>query len=49
MIDNVDKHQLQKTLASKALSEVNVVYLKDGEFLMPGFIDTHTVCALLFF
>ena len=49
MIDNVDKHQLQKTLASKALSHVKIVYLKDGEFLMPGFIDTHTVtrCSLI--
>ena len=44
MIDNVDKRQLQKTLASKALGDVNIVYLKDGEFLMPGFIDTHAVC-----
>lgn len=47
MIDNVDKHQIQQTLASKALSNVNIVYLKDGEFLMPGFIDTHTVYALI--
>ena len=43
MIDNVYEHQLQKTLSSKALSHVKLVYLKDGEFLMPGFIDTHTV------
>ena len=43
MIDNVYKHQLQNTLASKALSHVKIVYLKDGEFLMPGLIDTHTV------
>jgi guanine deaminase len=45
MIDNVDKHQIQETLASKAaaLSNVNIIHLKDGEFLIPGFIDTHTV------
>ena len=43
MIDNVDKHQLQETLASKGLGGVHIVHLKDGEFLMPGFIDTHTV------
>ena len=48
MIDNVDKHQLQKTLASKALSDTNIVHLKDGEFLIPGFIDTHTVYELFF-
>ena len=49
MIDNVYEHQLQKTLSSKALSHAKIVYLKDGEFLMPGFIDTHTVtrCSLI--
>ena len=47
MIDNVDKRQLQKTLASKGPSDVNVVFLKDGEFIMPGFIDTHTVNAFV--
>ena len=48
MIDIVYEHQLQETLASKALSHVEIVVLKDGEFLMPGFIDTHTVtrCSL---
>lgn len=50
MIDNVDKHQIQETLASKALNaDVSITYLKNGEFLMPGFIDTHTVkrdCSL---
>jgi imidazolonepropionase-like amidohydrolase len=47
MIDIVDKRQLQKTLASKGLSDVNIVFLKDGEFIMPGFIDTHTVNAFV--
>ena len=48
MMDNVYEHQLQKTLASKGLSHVKIVHLKDGEFIMPGFIDTHTVtrCSL---
>ena len=49
MIDNVDKHQLQKNLASKALSDVNIVHLKEGEFLMPGFIDTHSVLRVFFY
>ena len=49
MIDNVDKDQLQSTLASKALGDVNITHLKDGEFLIPGFIDTHTVIRGLFF
>jgi hypothetical protein len=45
MIDNVYDHQLQETLASKSLSGASAIRLKDGEFLMPGFIDTHTVYA----
>lgn len=28
------------------LSEVELVELKEGEFLMPGLIDTHTVRVL---
>jgi guanine deaminase len=49
MVDNVYEHHLQKTLALKGLSHFKIVYLKDGEFLMPGFIDTHTVtrCSLI--
>lgn len=48
MIDNVDKHQLQETLSSKKLIDPDIIHLKDGEFLMPGFIDTHTVCVVVF-
>ena len=48
MMDNVAKRQIQETLASKKLIDVDIVYLKDGEFLIPGFIDTHTVYALSF-
>ena len=39
----LEAHKLQETLASKGHSDVDVTILKDGEFLMPGFIDTHTV------
>jgi guanine deaminase len=48
MMDNVAKQQIQETLASKKLIDVDIVYLKDGEFLIPGFIDTHTVYTLSF-
>ena len=48
MIDNVEQHKLQEILASKKLVDVNIIYLKDGEFLMPGFIDTHTVRIIFF-
>ncbi|KAF9532229.1 hypothetical protein CPB83DRAFT_847468 [Crepidotus variabilis] len=42
VVDDVEPHRLQDELASKGLVDVEVVDLKDGEFLMPGFIDTHT-------
>lgn len=46
IIDDVQPHNLQDTLASKGHVDVEVIALKDGEFLIPGFIDTHTVCDL---
>ena len=43
ILDNVEESDLQEKLASLGLVDVEVVALKDGEFLLPGFIDTHTV------
>ncbi|KAG6900664.1 hypothetical protein C0993_005897 [Termitomyces sp. T159_Od127] len=40
--ENVEEHDLQDTLAKKGLVDVNIVTLQPGEFLLPGFIDTHT-------
>ncbi|KDR73640.1 hypothetical protein GALMADRAFT_100454 [Galerina marginata CBS 339.88] len=42
VVDDVEPHELQETLAAKGYVDVDVVALKDGEFLIPGFIDTHT-------
>ncbi|KAF8969631.1 hypothetical protein BDZ97DRAFT_1902411 [Flammula alnicola] len=42
IVDNVEAHELQETLAAKGYIDAEVVALKDGEFIMPGFIDTHT-------
>jgi len=42
IIDEVDVHKLEETLKSKKVDKAHLVRLKDGEFLMPGFIDTHT-------
>jgi len=36
---------LQETLAQKGYADAHRVELKTGEFIMPGFIDTHTVCC----
>lgn len=42
-IDNIPRHKIQEILERRGLVGVDVVYLKDREFLVPGFIDTHTV------
>ena len=45
VVDDVPDVKLQEVLAQKGLGELDVdfVSLKKGEFLVPGFIDTHTV------
>ena len=45
--DDVATADLQDVLARHGVLEeaVDVVELKEGEFLMPGFIDTHIVSA----
>lgn len=43
IVKKVPAHLLQDTLAEKGLVDVDVVVLKEGEFIIPGFIDTHTV------
>lgn len=43
--DDVPAHALQDTLAKHGLAaeDIDLIELKNGEFLLPGFIDTHTV------
>lgn len=40
--DVVDS-MVQETMAQYGYADVKVLVLKQGEFIMPGFIDTHTV------
>ena len=47
MMEDVDEDELEKTLESKKVHKDHLVRLNDGEFLMPGFIDTHTVKTFL--
>lgn len=49
MLDCVKENQLEEALSQKGLATSQVVYLKGGEFIIPGFIDTHTVCACILF
>lgn len=44
IIPHVPELKLKDTLASEGLGNSGVVVLPPGEFIMPGFIDTHTVC-----
>ncbi|EDR03286.1 uncharacterized protein LACBIDRAFT_185911 [Laccaria bicolor S238N-H82] len=40
--EEVLPHQLQDELAQRGCLSEDLVELKDGEFLIPGFVDTHT-------
>ncbi|TDL27413.1 Metallo-dependent hydrolase [Rickenella mellea] len=42
IVDDVESSDLQNVLASKGLIDIDVYVLKNGEFVMPGFVDTHT-------
>jgi guanine deaminase len=42
-IENSADSRITDIISQKGLSDVEVVMLKHGEFLMPGFVDTHTV------
>ena len=42
IVEDVPPHELQDTLAQKGCLDSDIVELKEGEFLLPGFVDTHT-------
>ncbi|KIM48734.1 hypothetical protein M413DRAFT_437911 [Hebeloma cylindrosporum] len=42
IVNDVEPHALQDVLAAKGHVDAEVLALKDGEYIMPGFIDTHT-------
>jgi guanine deaminase len=47
LIEDVDPSQLQEAVASKGWSledpNTELIMTKEGEFILPGFVDTHTV------
>jgi guanine deaminase len=45
--EDVHESALQNVLAQHASLEVPLVSLRHGEFILPGFVDTHTVRILL--
>jgi hypothetical protein len=50
VVEDVESTQLQEILAQKGLinSDIDIIELKTGQFLLPGFIDTHIVSWFLF-
>ena len=42
IVEDVDGSLVQETLAQKGCVDAEVSELRHGEFLMPGFVDTHT-------
>jgi len=43
IVEDVVDSMVQETMAQKGCLDADVIALKHGEFIMPGFIDTHTV------
>jgi len=47
IVEDVPEHALQDVLAQRDSLDVPLVSLKYGEFVLPGFVDTHTVRTFL--
>jgi guanine deaminase len=45
IVEDVVDSMVQEIMAQKGCLEAEVVDLKNGEFIIPGFVDTHTVSA----
>lgn len=43
LFEHIEEDRLTEVLGQKGHSTAEVVTLQKGEFLIPGFIDTHTV------
>jgi guanine deaminase len=43
IVEDVADSMVQETMAAHGYIDVDVVCLTEGEFIMPGLIDTHTV------
>ena len=44
MVEHVVDAMVLEVMSQKGCLEAEVVSLQSGEFIIPGFIDTHTVC-----
>jgi guanine deaminase len=46
IVDRVESHELQQTLAARGIIDAPIVTIPEGTFVIPGFIDTHTVSVI---
>jgi len=46
VVRDVSDALVQTTLLEKGCPDAEVVDLKGGQFMMPGFVDTHTVLSV---
>jgi guanine deaminase len=46
IVEEVVDSMVQEIMSQKGCLEADVVNLKHGEFIIPGFIDTHTVSVV---
>jgi guanine deaminase len=44
VVPHVSESDIKDILEREGLQDCVVVKLSSGEFIMPGFVDTHTVC-----
>lgn len=47
MVEDVVDSMVQEIMSQKGCLQAEVISLKHGEFIIPGFIDTHTVRFLI--
>ena len=43
IIENIVESEIQKVLDDHSYRGVEIIILKPGQFIVPGFVDTHTV------
>lgn len=47
VIEDVTDSMVQEMMSQKGCLEAELITLKHGEFIIPGFVDTHTVSTYL--
>jgi guanine deaminase len=48
IVEDVSEHMVRETMAGRGCGDAELIMLTEAELIIPGFIDTHTVCFLAF-